>query len=206
VQAAAALAAWFAELPAAPYAKVDSEAGSLIRLADANGQARYQWIAPLAVAQQAWDKLVSMLPPAPPSAWRLSEIDAGIPTVVAATQEQFVPQMVNYEVVGGVNFRKGCYPGQEVVARSQYLGKLKRRMLPATVRTENVAPGMEVFAAAEPEQPCGQIVNAEVRDGIVHCLVELKTAALEAGGLHLGSASGPALAIGALPYALTDPS
>lgn len=203
------LAPWFPTLPQAVYGKVDSEAGSLIRVADADGRPRYQWIAPLAVAQQAWPVLTRSLPPAPPSAWRLTEIAAGIPMVVAATQEQFVPQMVNYEVVGGVNFRKGCYPGQEIVARSQYLGKLKRRMLPATVAADAsnaVAPGMEIFAANEPDQPCGQVVNAEATGGRVRCLVELKTAALDAGGLALGAANGPALEIGELPYALTDPT
>jgi folate-binding protein YgfZ len=185
---------------------VDSEAGSLIRVADADGQPRYQWIAPRDIAQQAWPQITRALPPAPPSAWRLTEIAAGIPMVLAATQEHFVPQMVNYELVGGVNFRKGCYPGQEVVARSQYLGKLKRRMLPATVAGADAAPGAEVFAAADPEQPCGEIVNAEAVDGGARCLVELKTAVLEHGALHLGSAAGPRLAIGSLPYALTDPA
>ncbi|MBK4735715.1 CAF17-like 4Fe-4S cluster assembly/insertion protein YgfZ [Noviherbaspirillum pedocola] len=201
------LAPWFPVLPNAPYAKVDTDAGSLIRVADADGRPRFQWIAPLAVAKDAWPTLARRLPPAPPSAWRLTDIAAGMPTVVKATQEQFVPQMVNFEVVGGVNFRKGCYPGQEIVARSQYLGKLKRRMLPATIATVGVAPGMEVFAANEPDQPCGQIVNAETIDGATRCLVELKTAALESGGgLHLGAANGPLLDIGSLPYALIDPT
>jgi folate-binding protein YgfZ len=68
------------------------------------------------------------------AAWRLSAIHAGVPQVTLPTQDQFVPQMVNYELLGGVNFKKGCYPGQEIVARSQYLGKLKRRTVLASAR------------------------------------------------------------------------
>ena len=71
---------------------------------------------------QAWPALTAHLKPANTSTWRLSDIQAGIPTITTATQEQFVPQMVNFELIGGVNFKKGCYPGQEIVARSQYLG------------------------------------------------------------------------------------
>ena len=118
-----------------------------------------------------------------------------------------MPQMINFEVLGGVNFRKGCYPGQEIVARSQYLGKLKRRMLPATVLASGVLPGAEVYASSDPGQPCGQIVNAEASGELTHCLVELKTAVLDDGAeIHLGSAVGPLLRIGTLPYALIDPT
>ena len=112
-----------------------------------------------------------------------------------------------YEAIGGVNFRKGCYPGQEIVARSQYLGKQKRRTLPATVAAERVAAGMEVFSSADPGQPCGMVVNAEPSgQGRFDCLVETKTAALEGGSVHLGAPDGPALAFGALPYSLAEPA
>lgn len=204
--AAAALAPWFEALPQQAYAVVHADAGTLIRVADADGAPRYQWIATLEVAKTAWPQLANTLPAADSSAWRQSEIRAGIPMVLAATQEQFVPQMVNYELVGGVNFRKGCYPGQEIVARSQYLGKLKRRTVIAEIESADVAPGMEVYADSDPEQPCGQIVNAETDGKASLCLVELKTALLESGAIHLGSASGPQLRIGALPYPLTDPA
>jgi len=206
-RAAAALAPWFAQLPAAPYAVAHGEAGTLIRLPDADETARFQWMAPVETAQRAWPQLVQALQPAGASAWRLLDIRAGIPLVVRETQEQFVPQMINFEVIGGVNFRKGCYPGQEIVARSQYLGKLKRRMLPAVVQASGVLPGAEVYASTDPEQPCGQVVNAETSGDQTHCLVELKTAVLDQGAeIRLGSASGPVLQIGSLPYALTDPT
>jgi len=204
---AAALAPWFPDLPAAAYGVKQQAAGTLIRMPDAAGVPRFQWIAPLETAQQAWPQLAQSLRPAATAAWRALDIQAGIPLVVQATQEQFVPQMINFEVLGGVNFRKGCYPGQEIVARSQYLGKLKRRMLPAQVAATGVRPGTEVFASSDPDQPCGQVVNAEASGDRTLCLVELKTAVLEQGGdIRLGSASGPVLEIGTLPYELIDPT
>jgi folate-binding protein YgfZ len=196
----------FAALPAVPYAKVDGDAGSLIRVADAAGKPRYQWIAPVEAAEKAWSELAKVVPPAGPRAWRLANIAAGVPQVVQSTQEQFVPQMVNFELIGGVNFRKGCYPGQEIVARSQYLGKLKRRMMRADVDSIDAQAGSEVFSSADPDQPCGMVVNAErVSEGSSACLVELKVAALDEGTIHLGSAGGPALRFQSLPYELKDP-
>ena len=62
-------------------------------------------------------------------AWTLQEIRAGRPLISAATQDQFVPQMVNFEELGAINFQKGCYPGQEIVARAQYRGQVKRRLV-----------------------------------------------------------------------------
>ena len=205
--AAAALQQWFPALPATPYTKVDSPAGTLIRVADAAGTPRYQWIGPQESAQQAWPILSQMLRPVGPQAWRLAEIQAGIPQITQATQEQFVPQMINFELIGGVSFKKGCYPGQEIVARSQYLGKLKRRMLRASIATKDAKAGMEVFSSADPDQPCGMLVNAEQASADqIECLVEIKVAAKEDGSIHLGSADGPALQFAAMPYALTDPA
>ena len=207
--AAAALAPWFPDAGAlaVPYAKADSAAGALIRLADADGAPRYQWVTDPQTAIEAWPRLAASLRPAGLPAWRLLDIHAGIPRITSATQEQFVPQMINYEAIGGVNFRKGCYPGQEIVARSQYLGKQKRRMMPATVLADRVEPGMEVFSSADPGQPCGLVVNAEPSgQGRFDCLVETKTAALDSGSVHLGAPGGPALEFGALPYPLAEPA
>jgi folate-binding protein YgfZ len=197
----------FTALPPTPYAKVDSDKGTLIRVADASGAPRYQWITTAEIAKNTWPELTRALPPVGSSIWKLSEIRAGIPQITQATQEQFVPQMVNFEAIGGVSFKKGCYPGQEIVARSQYLGKLKRRMMLASVASANVQAGMEVFSSADPEQPCGMVVNAEqYAPGQADCLVEIKTAAMEDGTVHLASASGPALQFKPLPYALPDPA
>ncbi len=137
-----------------------------------------------------------------PGAWQALEAASGVARVVAATSEQFVPQMVNLELVGGVNFQKGCYPGQEIVARSQYRGTIKRRaqVLEGTVPMQ---PGQEVFHSADPGQPAGMVVLAGSFSDQRHlALVELKLAALELGSLHAGSADGPVLSLAALPYAI----
>jgi folate-binding protein YgfZ len=132
-------------------------------------------------------------------AWRWLEVHSGVARVVAATSEQFVPQMVNLELVGGVNFQKGCYPGQEVVARSQYRGTLKRRA--CIVRSESLLqPGQEVFHSADPEQPAGMVVLAGSWGAQAAALVELKMAALAGGSLHAESAQGALLTPTALPY------
>lgn len=190
-------------LPPAPLRQSASEGGAAIRLPDAAGLQRCLWAGAAGPAEQLWQR--AALQPAPAYLWRWTDIMAGQPQVLDATREQFVPQMINFELVGGVNFKKGCYPGQEIVARSQYLGKTKRRTLLAFCNdsTEPAASaGMEVFSSADPEQPCGMIVNAEAGpDGRMACLVELKMEAL-AASVHLSSVNGPALEFGELPYAL----
>lgn len=135
--------------------------------------------------------------------WWWSQIDAAHPTVVAATQETFVPQMINLEVLGGVNFRKGCYPGQEVVARSQYLGKLRRRMSLAHADGEAAAGG-DVFADGQSE-PIGKIVlAADAPGGGMDLLFECAVDRMAGATLRALRADGPALALRPLPYALVD--
>lgn len=203
--AEAVLQTWFDTLPAKPFAKIDHPLGTLIRVADAFGAARYQWLLSAEVAQTVAGELAGRLTVGGNQAWHLSEIHAGIPQIAKATQEQFVPQMVNLELLGGVNFKKGCYPGQEIVARSQYLGKLKRRTTLVSIPDPTAAAGAEVFATADPEQPCGMIVNAAANGlGGVDALVEMKLAAIDAASVRLGSAQGPALAFLDMPYVL-DP-
>ena len=181
------------------------------------GLQRALWMGPAEQAMRLWDDLSAKLPPANASRWRWLDIRAGLPMIVEATREQFVPQMVNFDLVGGVNFRKGCYPGQEIVARSQYLGKLKRRMRLASTQAQSVAAGMEIFSDADPGQPCGLVVNAERNpEGCWDLLVEIK---LDAAGtpVRLSAADAADSAASAdiaetnllhfseLPYALRDP-
>jgi folate-binding protein YgfZ len=204
-KAATILAQWFPQLPVAPYEKVDSAVGTLIRLADGFGAARYQWITTIDQAKALWPELTQSLRPVGTAWWRLADILAGVPQIRLATQEKFVPQMINFEIIGGVNFKKGCYPGQEIVARSQYLGKLKRRMVLATVDGTTAAAGMELISSADPQQPCGMVVNAERQSPqTMTILAELKLTAIDEGTIHLGSADGPALNLQPLPYALPD--
>jgi tRNA-modifying protein YgfZ len=192
-------------LPAAPYATASGPFGTVIRVSDAFGLPRYLWLTSAATATAALPALRLALSFGGNAAWELSSIHAGVPQVTQPTQEQFVPQMVNYELLGGVNFKKGCYPGQEIVARSQYLGKLKRRMALATLDNAAARAGDEVFAADDPVQPCGMIVNAAPNGaGGADALVEVKLAALD-GEVRHGSAGGTPLRFSPLPYALDAP-
>ncbi|WP_338761821.1 folate-binding protein [Massilia sp. METH4] len=201
--AEAVLQTWFDALPAAPYTKLDHPLGTLLRVADAFGAPRYLWLTTPETAATAAPELADRLVVGGNEAWRLSEIHAGVPLIAAATQEQFVPQMVNFELLGGVNFKKGCYPGQEIVARSQYLGKLKRRTALVTIDDAVVTAGTEVFAPADPGQPCGMVVNAAPNGaGGVDALVEMKLDALEAADVRARAADGPALQFQSLPYVL----
>lgn len=195
----------FPTLPQHPYAVSHSETGTLIRLADALQLPRYYWIGNVKQAGDAWRFLIQSMPAASTALWRWTDIMAGVPQIMQATQEQFVPQMINFEAVGGVNFRKGCYPGQEIVARSQYLGKFKRRMFVATADTTDIHAGTEVFSSQDPGQPCGMVVNADCGpDGRIACLVELKLDAIKYT-VHAMTHDGPVLQFGSLPYALPEP-
>jgi hypothetical protein len=141
------------------------------------------------------------LPALDAAAWSWLEVASGVPRIVAATAEQFVPQMINLELVGGVSFQKGCYPGQEIVARSQYRGTLKRRAFVFDAAAP-AAPGQELFHAADPAQPSGMVVNAASWQGRHRVLAEVKLAALDGGALHLGVAGGPLLTRADMPYAV----
>jgi len=192
-------------LPESPYRSKSLAGGRLIRVTDAGGLRRALWIGPADQREAFLSNLPAELQPQPEAYWRWLDIRAGIPQILEVTREQFVPQMVNFELIGGVNFRKGCYPGQEIVARSQYLGKLKRRTLLASVDVTDLAaaaPGTEVFSETDPGQPCGMIVNAERSpEGRVDCLVEIKMDAIDSA-VHLGSSGGPLMRFNELPYAL----
>ena len=200
----ATAARWLgAAAPATVWGRSDLGEAQVIRLPDgmAAGQpvTRYLYAAPAAEGEPD-------LPALDADTWRWLEVTSGVVRIVAATVEQFVPQMVNLELIGGVNFEKGCYPGQEVVARSQYRGTLKRRTV--LFETEaTAAPGQEVFADGDPSQPAGLVANAALRPGGGSAaLVEVKLAALDAGGLHLGAADGPLLRRIDLPYPLPLPA
>ncbi|MFZ6817787.1 YgfZ/GcvT domain-containing protein [Undibacterium sp. Ji22W] len=195
----------FDQLPSAINDKISSDNGTLIRLHDAFDMARYQWIVEPGKFAAVSANIHASLLKIDAGIWRLGNIHAGLPQVVEKSKEQFVPQMINFELIGGVNFRKGCYPGQEIVARSQYLGKLKRRMAIATVKAELVDVAMEVYSDNDPIQPCGMIVSTE-RDfgGDFACLVEIKLADQEQDKVHLGSSTGPILTFFSLPYAYLD--
>ena len=200
----------FGGLPSAPYNVLHSATGeatsTLLRLPDAAGVARYLWAVPRSGFEATLSAMQESLAEGPAEQWDWLAIQAGEPRISAATQEKFVPQMINFEAIGGVNFKKGCYPGQEIVARSQYLGTVKRRAaLAHLAQTAYVAAGQEVFHSDDPNQPCGTVINAAAApEGGQDCLVELKLSALASGSVHLGSVNGALLTFRSLPYALPD--
>jgi folate-binding protein YgfZ len=131
--------------------------------------------------------------------WTGLDIAAGIPFILPATQEEFVPQMVNLDLIGGLSYTKGCYPGQEIVARTHYLGKLKQRMYRAVV-TAPAMPGDKLYCAELGEQSGGMIVNSALAaDGRFDVLAVLQTAHAQTAW-HLGSLQGPLLELASLPY------
>jgi len=168
---------------------------------------RFVIVAPAERAPGLWEKLALNATPAGPDAWAWSLIQAGIPVVTAATQEAFVPQMANFDLVGGVSFRKGCYPGQEIVARTQYRGSLKRRMARVHLGGEQrPLPGEGVFSGAFGEQAAGMVANvAPAPGGGFDALVVAQIESLESGDLHWNSPGGPALEVQERPYA-SEPS
>jgi folate-binding protein YgfZ len=134
--------------------------------------------------------------------WAWAEVMSGVTLLTQPLFESFVPQMLNYESVGGVNFKKGCYPGQEVVARSQFRGTLKRR----TARVFSpvaLAAGQDVFTPSDPEQPCASVVLSAARPDAqgFDALVSGTTDSMQTGW-RVGSSEGEAMGILSLPYAL----
>ena len=188
---------------AANLGVVQGEQGSnldIIRLA----ADRFEIVIPPEQAPALWERLSKDAAPVGAACWEWLEIKAGIPVITPATQEQFVPQMANLEAIGGVSFQKGCYPGQEIVARTQYLGKLKRRMFLAHIQSATpVMAGDELFSADMAEQSSGMVVNAApAPDGGFDLLAVIQIGSVEAGSVHWKALDGPALEIIPLPYTL----
>ncbi len=148
--------------PWTPGASVNPAAGApraSSRVRSSAPTPRWLLVVPAERAQAAWQAVTAVAEPIGTADWRRTEVLAGVPRIVPGTYEQFVPQMLNFESVDGVSFRKGCYPGQEIVARSQYLGKLKRRMFVGHGEGPEPAPGSDV-TPADGGEPCGQVVIA----------------------------------------------
>lgn len=184
--APAAMSAWV---------KQDLGAASLVSLYPADGVRRALWLAPVTEAAPAGSAMST-------ADWNWGEVRSGIAMVTTPIHEAFVPQMLNYESVGGVNFKKGCYPGQEVVARSQFRGTLKRRAYLAHAKSP-MQVGDEVFQADDEAQPCGLVALAAVSPlGGFDAIVSMQVSAFEANAVHLGAASGELLTLAAPPYPL----
>ena len=184
-------------LAAAPWTQWRDADASAVRLYPADGNARALWVAPATDLAPAGAALSEDL-------WNWLEVKSAVATLSQPVFEAFVPQMLNYESVGGVNFKKGCYPGQEVVARSQFRGTLKRRAY-LVHGPETMTAGQEVFHSSDAEQPCGTVVQSAPHPaGGFDAIVSMQTSAAAEGSLHAGSASGAALTLLPLPYPLLD--
>ena len=143
----------------------------------------------------------------PSSVWTWLGIRAAVPTIDAATTERFVAQEANLDVIGALDFRKGCYPGQEIVARTQYLGRLKERLFLCEADATPPAGGTRLFHPIFGDQPCGEVVNAAFGPaGSTQFLAVLQIAAGTTPGLALGAPGGPVVSILQLPYVLPEPS
>jgi hypothetical protein len=144
---------------------------------------------------------------ADPDYWDWLDIRAGVAVILPATQEAFVPQMVNLDLIGGVSLTKGCYPGQEIVSRMHYRGTLKQRMYLASIAgSDRPQPGEKLYSTDFGEQACGTIVNAARSPGGGHdVLAVIQIASAEGGAVRWKSPEGPALSMLPLPYDLIKP-
>ncbi|MGZ7458895.1 CAF17-like 4Fe-4S cluster assembly/insertion protein YgfZ [Pseudomonas sp. Ma2-10] len=134
--------------------------------------------------------------------WLLGQIRAGIGQVMSSTRELFIPQMLNLQAVGGVSFKKGCYTGQEIVARMQYLGKLKRRLYRLKLDANELPePGTQLFSPTHGSS-IGEVVLAARAEQNIELLAVLQAEAAQGGDIHLGALEGPALHLLDLPYEL----
>ena len=159
------------------------------------------WV-PAAQADEVQLRLAAQLTQGSLNDWLLGQVRAGIGQVFAQTREEFIPQMINLQAVGGVSFKKGCYTGQEIVARMQYLGKLKRRLYRLTLEgSELPEPGAQLFSPVHASSVGNVVIAAQGEQGI-ELLAVLQADAAENGNIHLNTPEGPALHMNELPYTL----
>lgn len=170
------------------------------------GPTRFLMLVPHATLPALWSTLLSArAQPAGEALWDTLDIAAGLATVLPQTQEAFVPQMLNLDLVGGLSYDKGCYPGQEIVARMHYLGRLKERLYRASVAAPSPAAGVRLYSPAFGEQPCGTVVLASLGEADqAEFLAVLQVAAANSGAVHLGAPQGPRLNFLPLPYAVPE--
>ncbi|ROL85575.1 CAF17-like 4Fe-4S cluster assembly/insertion protein YgfZ [Pseudomonas chlororaphis] len=163
---------------------------------------RTEFWAPADQAEVLREQLAAQLPEGDLNQWLLGQIRAGIGQVMPATRELFIPQMLNLQAIGGVSFKKGCYTGQEIVARMQYLGKLKRRLYRLALNAEELPePGTPLFSPTHGSS-IGEVVIAARAEQNIELLAVLQAEAAEDGNLHLGALEGPGLHLLDLPYQL----
>jgi folate-binding protein YgfZ len=187
--------------------QTQDDGGRLVRVpASPRTGARLMMVVPGAT-KEAWSRKLATIAQVDAGVWWWSKIDAGLPDVFAVTQERFVPQMLNLDVLGGVHFRKGCYPGQEIVARSQYLGKLRRRMMRG--HADHGSAGDDLFdenQGADRAAAGTVVMAAESPEGGVDLLFECPTELADTTQLRVGQAQSASMRLGELPYPMINPT
>ena len=198
-------------LPQEPFMSIDTASGIWIRLPTAEDDlARLLWLAnQQQYARVLFDLGEHAMVLSKSNAWRVNDIKAGLPWVQASTQDLFIAQTLNLDLIGGISFTKGCYPGQEVIARAHYRGTVKRRMHLASLAgsAPDLQAGMDVFDTVDPENPVGRLINISGEHAIgtsdpeqSWVLFEAPFKSLEGASLHAGSPTGPELYVQPLPY------
>lgn len=154
------------------------------------------------------DDKIRSLPQLSPdlNSWTLLDIESGIPSILASTQEAFVPQMVNLDLIGAVNFKKGCYPGQEIVARVHYLGKIKQRMFVVSSEQKALAqPNDRIYIAGQEDNAIGTVVQSATCGSGKKLQVVLQTkAVIENADIRLGAINGDKLTVVPQPYTVLE--
>ena len=196
--AATKLKPLFGEIPSAAHEATHRDGVAILRLP----VDRFEVVVPHEKATAIRESLAANAESAGPEYWDWLDIRAGIPVILPATQEEFVPQMVNFDAIGAVSFKKGCYPGQEIVARMHYLGRLKQRMVLAHVGGESAPqPGDRLYSADLGGQASGTIVNAAASPaGGYDVLAVAQLSSIATGAIHWNSQQGPMLELMPLPY------
>ena len=201
--AAATLRTALGTIPTQPDEVIHVNGLTLLRLPHRDAHAsRFGIIGEVAAAQALWNTLLDSAQAVGANVWDLLDIRAGIPSVYTTTRDAFVPQMANLDTIGGISFKKGCYTGQEIVARMHYLGTLKRRMMLAKI-TADIAPQPgDALYASDNAQSIGTIVAAHAAPphGEYEALAVVDIKSAGAGQIHLHNATGPILTFIPLPY------
>lgn len=178
-------------VPTTILSSVAFDEGTVIRL----DNSRWLIVVASSAAPDFWKRLAEKARPVGTPAWHWLDVQAGVPLITEATKEAFIPQMANFDKIGGVSFNKGCYPGQEIVARTKYLGKVKRHLyrIRATVPMK---AGDGLCSPESPETACGMIANAAPSpDGGFEALGVIQESFADNGTLRLGTPDGPVLSV-----------
>ncbi len=197
-------------LPQAVWDSVNSDDGIWIAAPSADATlSRFWWVAnPSQAAAFAARLDTDLVTFESGEVWMVQDLHAGLPWINDTTVDLFIPQTINLDLTEGVSFTKGCYPGQEVVARAHYRGTVKRRMQLAQLEAASapIKPGEDIFCPADGPNPCGRVVNIAFDGEKTWLLFEAPmklSQNSESGALRVSSIDGPKLSIADLPYAIT---